>query len=464
MKRRFVFVMVAVVMIVLAVRDIPLGIHLARIERERVITRLERDAYVLAGRLTEPAAGGLEATEVARELEEFVRRNSTDVVVVDSSGRLLGASDSGQTLGETYLNRPEIVAGLLGEFRSGTRESATLGEAIVYAAVPVLVDGTPAAVVRLSNPETSIDELVGRQVRGLVLGAVVSVLIGVIAALLLAQVLTRPVLALRDAVRKFSGGQARTEVPLAGPPEMRQLAQDFNEMSARVARMLDRQRNFAGDAAHQLRTPLTALRIRLESASDAMQHDARTAPEHIEAALRETERLVTLTEQMLLLARSEGVALKLSEFDLGRLVRMLADEWSAFADEVSVKLSVEGPHSLVVASSDIAWREILGNYIDNAIAHSRVDSQVVIILSATPTGAEVTVRDFGLGMSAKDRERAFDRFWRGSSEAGGTGSGLGLAIVAQLAVAAAIVVELRESPSGGIDAVARSARMTTPVR
>lgn len=454
-------VMVGVVALALAVRDVPLGLHLARIERERVLTRLERDAYVLAGRFSEPASDGLTPAEAASELSEYPQRGSTTVVVIDGDGRLLAGTTGDVAIGESYLNRPEIVAGLLGRFESGRRDSVTLGEPVVYATVPVFVDGTAVAVVRLTNPASVIDEQVSRQIRGLVLGALVSVVIGVAAALLMANLLTRPIVALVGATRRFGADASDTSVPEEGPPELRQLARSFNEMKDRVRRMLDQQRSFTGDAAHQLRTPLTALQLRLESAADSLRDSPETAVEHVEAAIQESQRLADLTEQMLLLARSEGRSLPSSRFDLVDLVQEIAGEWSALAAESRIRLEVDAPPSLVIDSSRVAWREILGNYVDNAIGHGSQGSLVRLIVLGEPDHASVTVRDRGPGMGEDERHRAFDRFWRGASTANTEGSGLGLAIVRQLAAAARLTTELREAPGGGLDAVVRMDSRTT---
>jgi signal transduction histidine kinase len=454
MRARIVMVIVCVVVIVLAVRDVPLGLHLARIERERVVTRLERDAYVLAGRLSEPAADGLSAGVASEELAEYSRSGSVTAIVVDSDGNLLAGSAQDALPGESYLNRPEIVAGLLGRFDSGRRDSVTLGEPIVYATVPIFSAGSVVGVIRLSRPASVVDALVSRQIRGLMLGGLVSVIIGVIAALLLARLLARPIIALRDATRSFEPDGPDTTAKEAGPKELRQLARSFNEMKDRVRRMLHRQQRFAGDAAHQLRTPLTALRLRLESASNVLPTSPDAARDHVDAAIEQSERLVALTEQMLLLARSEGKVLPRERFDLVDLVRGVADEYSALASEAGVELLVDAPAEVLVESSPIAWREILGNYVDNAVGHSSRESKVFLIVSNLHGRISVTVRDSGRGMSREERERAFDRFWRGAANDSSTGAGLGLAIVRQLAEVSSINVELRQSPSGGVDAVA----------
>lgn len=464
MRRRFVLVIVSVVVIVLAVRDVPLGFELARIERERVITRLERDAYVLAGSVAQRAAttSGLSADDASTELSFFAATTRTQAVVIDAQGRLFASTDADAPIGESYTNRPEVVSALLGEFASGQRDSTTLGESIVYAAVPVLSGDEVVGVVRLASPESGIEAQVLRKIRGLVLGGLISVLIGVIAALLLANILVRPIDSLRRAAKRLADGEDDVVVAEEGPGELRQLSRTFNEMTRRVRGMLERQRSFAGDAAHQLRTPLTALRLRLESAAESSATNGAESRVHIDAAIDETERLATLTEQMLQLARTEGRVLPVSTFDLSAVVRELAGDWSALAAERDVALSTSVPEQVYVSSSETAWREIAANYLDNAIGHSPRGSRVEMLVTANQHAAELIVRDSGVGMPAADRERAFDRFWRGDNSSARSGSGMGLAIVAHLASAASLNVALRESPGGGIDSVVSCSCVVSP--
>ena len=218
--------------------------------------------------------------------------------------------------------------------------------------------------------------------------------------------------------------------------------------------MLERQRSFAGDAAHQLRTPLTALRLRLEQAEDSLDVDAEQSRAHLQAALDETRRLSTLTEQMLRLARAEGAVLAKEEVDIDALISELVEQWSPLAEEKGVQVVSSSLISTNPTSSLVALREILGNYIDNAIEHSPAGSTISIVANERERVVELVVADEGAGMTDDERRRAFDRFWRGTAQAI-SGSGLGLAIVAQLAEAASLQVELRSRASGGLEAVVR---------
>ncbi len=462
MKFRFLAVIVGVVVLVLAAHDIPLASHISRVERERLITTLERDAYVLSGQvhaIDQFAPANLSA-EAILLLEKFATTNDSTAVIIDKNGYLIASTSTNDNAGEDYTTRPEVASALLGRFTSGVRISNTIGENLVYVAVPIVSGNSVLGVVRLTYPKSTIDNRVATRVRSIVFAATVSIAMAFVAAFLLASVIARPLTNLRRATDLFAQGDISTKVEEQGPIETRQLAKSFNAMAGRVEDMLSRQRSFAGDAAHQIRTPLTALRLRLEQAGNSLSSSPEMANQHIEAALNETNRLTNLTEQLLRLARIEGAVLETEEFDVTELLNEICDEWSFLAAEKGVELLNEANGTIRCRTNRMALREIITIYIDNAIEHAPNKSKITLLASQKHDLLEITVRDQGSGLSSEQRERAFDRFWRGvatqTASSTSQGSGLGLAIAAQLATASNMQLELVEGPGSiGLDAVVK---------
>jgi len=454
MRWRFLVAMVGVVLAVLVSFDVPFVRYVASVQRDRLITSMERDAYVLAGSVSEGAIEGniSDPQRAATIIEESISVETRTAAIVDSAGYLIASTDPGAMVGADYTNRPEIAAAILGEFSSGVRESRTLGESLVYVAVPIVFGEEVLGAVRLSSPKSLIDDEVSGQVRGLIAASSISVILAAVIAFLLSGILVHPINRLRRAADRVAGGDLDTTITVEGPGEIRALSESFANMTDRVKNMLERQRSFAGDAAHQLRTPLTALRLRLEQAEDSLDVDAEQSREHLQAALDETRRLSTLTEQMLRLARAEGVVLAKEAVNIAGLVSELVEQWSPLAEEKGVQVTSSTSVLTNPMSSSVALREILGNYIDNAIEHSPAGTTISIVARENDGDVELVVADQGVGMTEEERRRAFDRFWRGTDSTM-TGSGLGLAIVAQLAEAASLQVELRTPVSGGLEAV-----------
>lgn len=452
MRNRLLLLFVGVVALVLAVHDIPLARHLERVERDRLVTKLERDAFILAGRAEESLE--VDSTTDAPLLRSAVARYSVEqnvrVVIVDGAGVAIVASDA-DALTENFSNRPEVQAALDGEPKTGQRPSEDLGEELFFVAVPVYSGDTVVGAVRVSAPERVVSERTNDRVRGLFLVALISLLIAGAVAWIFSKTVTAPLRRLRSATHDIAAGDlsARAAVD-AGPSEVRELGASFNSMAGRLEQLVDRQRAFAGTASHQLRTPLTALRLRLEQIAADPGDEAQTT-HSIEAALSETDRLHRMIEGLLALSRAEDAAAGTATVDLSAIARERAEHWRPLADEREVAIVVDVPESASALAVAGAAEQIVDNLIDNALEASPARSTISVAVRPIGQTVEVHVVDEGPGLPDEQRVAAFDRFWRGE-HAGTGGSGLGLAIVRQLAQAGGGSAELRPAASGGIDA------------
>ncbi len=453
MRIRLILLLLGVVALVLAVQDIPLAGHLEGVERDRLVTRLERDAFILAGRTEEMLEEGdstqqpiIEALVAEYSAEEDVR-----VIVVDASAIGIVGSEVERTEAIDFSNRPEIATALDGMPSTGRRQSVTLGEDLFFVTVPVLSGNDVVGAVRLSAPERVVEERTNKRVRGIFAVAGISLLMAAAMAWLFSLTVTRPLERLRTATQRLAAGDLATRADAdEGPPEIRELATSFNSMAARLEQLVERQRAFAGTASHQLRTPLTALRLRLEQLA-SQGADAATAVA-VEDALAETDRLGRMIEGLLALSRADDAVTGPTAVDLAIVIDERVRHWEPLAEERGVRLVVEPAAGVSsVLAVDGAAEQIIDNLIDNALEVSPGGSQITVRLLSAGNETALHVIDEGPGLTATERERAFDRFWRGD-DAGAGGTGLGLAIVHQLAAAASGRAELREAHGGGIDA------------
>ena len=369
---------------------------------------------------------------------------------------MLADSDPGVEGGQrNFASRPEIRAALDREVVSGTRDSATLGTGIVYVAIPVASGDQVHGAVRLSYSTDQLDQRVRRYWALLAAAAVVTLAVAGGLGIVLARWVTGPLEGLRAAATRIGDGdlEARADQD-KGPPEVRALAEAFNTTAVRLEQLVTAQEQFVADASHQLRTPLTALRLRLEMLEDDTGADRS---EDLEGAHHEVQRLSRLVDGLLALARAERATGSTPPKPI--LVAAVLDDrclaWQPVAAERNVVLT-SAPSGLRAGSTPDHLGQAVDNLIANALEVAPEGSEVRLWIAPGdhPGTVEVHVTDEGPGLTPDQRDHAFDRFWRaGTTRAELGGSGLGLAIVQKLTVADGGRVELREGPGGGLDAV-----------
>ena len=225
------------------------------------------------------------------------------------------------------------------------------------------------------------------------------------------------------------------------------MASAFNEMTARMAGTLRAQREFVANASHQLRTPLTGLRLRLEAA--ALKSGDPEVERELSAAEREAERLARLLTELLTLAGG-GERPPAQLLDVSEVVAAACRRWERPAERSGHELHVEPgePARVAAAGEDLA--ATLDNLVENALNYSPPGSAVTLTWERSGGAVRVAVLDEGPGIEPSERERVFERFFRGSASRGGAaGTGLGLAVAEELAARWGGAVTLTNRPEGG---------------
>lgn len=286
-------------------------------------------------------------------------------------------------------------------------------------------------VVQLSSPLTSVEQTLFRHGLSLAMGTLITLFIGSGLGFLLISSALAGLNRMINTCQQISAGDLTQRVNLPRhQDEIGKLAQTFDEMVDRIESTLDAQRRFIANAAHEIRTPLTALRGSLEVLLRGSQDDPAAFGRLSQVMYQEVMRLTRLCEQLLDVARVElsnkiqKKALKLDGFFSGFMqqAKILAKE-----QEVVLK---QGPVVTVVADPDML-KQILLNLINNAIQHSRKDSTITLGWCLIPGQVEIWVADDGEGILPEDIAHIFEPFYRGGSSAsqGVKGTGLGLTIV-----------------------------------
>jgi two-component system OmpR family sensor kinase len=231
------------------------------------------------------------------------------------------------------------------------------------------------------------------------------------------------------------------------PVELAPLADALNNLLARLTQTLDAQRQFIADAAHELRTPLTAVRLQAEMAQRVTMEGERA--ETLQTLRVGLTRASHLVEQLLAMARLDATpAAGGSELvNLLNLAKQVVSEYASIADDRQIDLGLMPGDTVTVAGEPGELRALLGNLVDNALRYTPVGGQVDVQVCRIGREAVLSVIDTGPGIPAEERQRVFDRFYRGQ-HAATPGSGLGLAIVKRIADRHQARVSLSEGESG----------------
>ena len=412
LRTRLLLALAYVLLLAIVALEVPLALNL----RDRVDGEVKSQALSQAEVAAATASGQLRRPDELRRIVGTIARSARGrVIITDRRGVLVADSDGAAQLGVSYASRPEIAAALRRRTVQDTRRSDTLDAEILATAVPVLSAGRVEGAVRVTQSVAAVRRATRRSILGLVAVGGLVLLLGLGAGALIARQIARPMGRLEAAAARLGHGDLSTRVPVEGSAEQQGLANTFNEMGARLERLVESQREFVADASHQLRTPLAGLQLRLEEAQ------ATGDPEEIEAALKEVDRLSAMVSELLLLSQAGEVDAPAEEIDLGAAAREAAGR---FDERVS---ALSGAPTPPVHCAPADLERTLDALVENALHYGGG----TVTLVARP-GA-IDVLDDGPGIDPQELEAVFERFHRGKAgRAGPPGTGLGLPIAREL--------------------------------
>jgi len=266
---------------------------------------------------------------------------------------------------------------------------------------------------------------------------------------MLARWLTRPFRELNRMALRLRDGDLTARAEETGPPETRTLARTLNNATETIDTLIRSQRAFIADASHQLRTPLTALRLSLDNIALGVDDPAVHAD--VDVATAEVVRMSRLVNGLLTLARVEATVSTPEPVRLADLIAERFDVWRAVAEDRCVTLRADCPDDTLFALATPGnLEQALDNVLSNGLEVSPSGGAVAVSARRTREHAVLEVVDEGPGMTEAERARAFDRFWRGPGHTGRSGSGLGLAIVRQLVTEDGGTVALDSTAAAGL--------------
>jgi signal transduction histidine kinase len=434
MARRIVLAVLALVAVLLGVVAVPLGLITTNQDRrdfrDEAVVSARTVANVAEERLDDHRNG-----PALDRLISLLSQSQYRVTVYDAAGSTIAGSAA----------VPPLPPGRLEHARTLGRETLDEADDWFIVTVPVRRDAGPGSVgtVVLARPTSAVDREAGVLWGVIAIVAASGLVAGALIAFALARWVSRPLSQLETAAQALGDGALSARSPAdRGPTEIRRLAANFNLMAARLEALVRGHQATMADVSHQLRTPLAALRLRLELLAEDSDEPAAT---ELAGAQDEIARLSRMVNGLLAIARAENTDTPQIDLPVDEVITARVAAWRPAADERAVTLSAElAPARARIAEGHL--EQILDNLIANSLDALPAGGTIKIRAVPASTMIRIVVADDGPGMSRQQQQVAFRRF----ATSNGGGTGLGLAIVDRLTVASGGAASLSDTPGGGL--------------
>lgn len=398
---------------------------------DQVAAAAREDTSLLARayqRTDRPTIETLTRSRAGRQTFFFVRR--ADGTEIMAEFRPPGAPLGSFTVGDTRAMEPhddDLDSQLIG-----------YGER--------LPDGTYLAAARDDEPVTETMEAV---LQAAAIAGILAVTLGVIGGLFMSTLYLRRVDALdRTASVIFDGDMSR-RMPVRGTgDEFDRLAASLNRMLDRISALMDNLRQVSTDVAHDLRTPLSRLRQRLEDFGKTDLTQAQRAA--LDGAVSEADRILSIFTALLQIAQVEGGSMRkrFEAVDLAALVTEVGEIYQAVAEGAGHTLAIHAAPDAIVRGNRELLLQLLVNLVENAITHTPAGTEVAVSVERRGEVVLLEVADDGPGILPSERDRVFGRFYRLDASRSTPGTGLGLALVAAIAEIHDVKVEVGDNRPG----------------
>jgi len=396
--------------------------------------QLQLQAQLIANAMREPIARPSEASNISGTrtipdlLGSYAQNIGGQVTLVDAQLKVTASSDP-KVISQTVESFPEFSA-----TRYNIRRDTPNGEERLFVAAPIPSNATrPLGFVQLSVPMSPIYGVIDRKWLDLMGIGAVALALTILASLLLARRIVKPIQHLTTTSEHLSAGRLDERVSPDGPGEIRRLGQAFNQMGERLQAMIAQQREFVDNAAHELRSPLTSLRLRLDLLAEDDGSDLALGKQYVGKMQSDVGYLQRLIDHLLTLASvEEGEPSERTPTDFAPVLCGIADEMALIVQQAELTFQVGVPEHLPSVQVNVDQMRIaIRNLLDNAIKYSSPGGTISLTARSNDHALEIQVADNGIGIPADALPRVFERFYRVDRARARKqgGAGLGLALV-----------------------------------
>jgi signal transduction histidine kinase len=432
LRRRLLLAFLGLTTVILIGAVAPLGLQASAHDYSAYVEDTQAQARTAAAAAEELLADHLREGGLGQDLAA-ARRAGDSAAVLSPHGAII----------RKVGGRIAVPRSLIGQARRSGGPLTEVSHDRVLVIMPVSGDGRNLGVVALLRPTERLEYGLRTFWLTLVIIAVCALALAVILALGLSRWVRRPLAVLDTSARRLGDGDLSVRLPDAScPPEFRHLADTFNTMAARLETLVHGHRAVIAEVSHQLRTPLAALRLRL----DLLTPDSAQDAADFAGALSEVARLSRLVDGLLAVARAENATPRPVAVQADQVISERVAAWAPVAAERDIQLSAPLLQPVTALAGEGYLEQILDNLIANAVDAGGPGNHVSASVTITQLRARVVVADDGPGMSQAEMDRAFRRF----AASGTGGSGLGLAIVHRLVNSSGGSVRLSPTQRGGL--------------
>ena len=451
LRTRLILSYTLIVVLCLGIAAISVSVLLQTYRDQVNITRLENMTRPIYVQIRALLLGQTTLTDVWATVQEQAENNQIFILFVDNRGNLVTQASPQNS------NQPFNVPGGLPHGIAQPSQgifTTSSGQKFVYAAYPlgraVSSQSGRAETMVLCEPRSSVALIMAGLINPFIWAGIIALAISLLLAFLVARSVYHPIQSLSRAAKSIAQGHYDEQVPVTGPPEIKGLAADFNQMAARVKESQQHLRHFVADVSHQLKSPLTSIQGFAQAMLDGTADNEETRNKAMHIILDESKRMIRQVNELLELSRMQAGQVKMAKdsVDVKEILQRCQEIFALRLEEKKITIINRIDPAPSIRGDADRLEDVFCNLLDNAIKNTPPGGEIQITARENRNHSlAVTIADNGPGIPPEQLPHVFDRFQESSGLR--TGFGLGLAIAREIVKAHRGEIEVSSNPGEG---------------
>jgi signal transduction histidine kinase len=398
------------------------------------ISEVRPQAAIMSDIVTDFTFDSLQHNAPLQRLQENVRRRSSEwgvrIIVIDDNARVIDDSNRDALdsfVGQTLL-RGEVIDALNGTTTTTLHRG---DEYVLYITTSARDEERVGAVMLVARVDDIFDSLSEIRTRLILYSLAVGLLV-VVLVFFMSHMLITPLRQIVRVVQRMAAGQLNLRIPLSGNDEYSILSRTFNNMTEKLEQTEKTREEFVSNVSHELKTPLTAIKVLSESILSQESVPEEVSREFMQDISNEVDRMVNITNDLLALVKVDQreQSLNTAATDINQLVEDILKRLSPLAEQKKVVLLYEEVRPVQIDADEIKLALAISNIVENGIKYTPRGGTVKVVVDSDHQNAYITIQDTGIGIPEEEQDKIFNRFYRVDKtrdrDTGGTGLGLAI--------------------------------------